>query len=101
MIKVVFVSIIVCLLILQSANSIMPTLKKIFISDCVVDLTGGEDQLPSPMEEDTSGEDDETFKLIPQHTHQVSGNASGKLTYTNHFSTSFHFLEIISPPPQV
>jgi hypothetical protein len=101
MVKVVFVSLITCLLILQSANSIVPALKKIFVPGCKVDFTEGEDPFSSPIEEDTSGEDDETFKLIPQHTPQVSGRSSSKPTYTNHFSTSFHFLEIISPPPQV
>ena len=92
-----------CLLILVSANSITTSLKKTFATECVADLADeAEDQpVPAPLEEDTTGEDDETSKLVPHHAQHPSGALAGKLHHANHFLTSFHFLEIISPPPQV
>lgn len=92
-----------CLLILISANTITTSLKKTFAKECVAGMADeAEDQpVPSPVEEDTTGEDDETSKLVSHHVHYSSGALASKLHQTNHFLTSFHFLEIISPPPQV
>lgn len=104
MAKVIFAYVaIFCLLILVSANTITTSLKKTFATACVADLADEEaDQpVPVPLEEDTTGEDDETSKLIPQHAQHPSRVLSGKLHHANHFLTSFHYLEIISPPPQV
>lgn len=104
MAKIVFSYVaIFCLLILVSANTITTSLKKTFASECVADLGDeAEDQpVPTPVEEDTTGEDDETSKLVPQHTQHPSAALAGNLHHANHFLTSFHFLEIISPPPQV
>lgn len=104
MAKIIFSYVaIFCLLILVSANTITTSLKKTFATECVADLAvETEDQpVPSPVEEDTAGEDDETSKLVPHHAHHSSEVLSGKLHHTNYFLTSFHFLEIISPPPQV
>ena len=104
MVKIIFSYVaIFCLLILVSANTITITLKNTFATACAADLADDvEDQsVPSPVEEDTTSEDDETSKLVPHYAHHPSGVLSGKLLETNYFLTSFHFLEIISPPPQV
>jgi len=55
---------------------------------------------PSPVEEDTSGTDDETLKLISLYTVYTAARSTASMISSNHFLTSFHFLEIISPPPQ-
>ena len=92
-----------CLLILVSANTITTSLKKSNANECAASLADdSEDQpVPSPVEEDTTGEDDETSKLVPHNANYTSARYLKKLDHTNHFLTSFHFLEIISPPPQV
>ncbi|MCW5912722.1 MAG: hypothetical protein KIT62_16755 [Cyclobacteriaceae bacterium] len=101
MTKIVFSYVaIFCLLILVSANTITTSLKRTNATECADLAEEAEDQqVPSPVEEDTS-EDDENSKLIPHHTHGAACAWSGKLTRVGHFLTSFHFLEIISPPPQ-
>lgn len=104
MAKIIFSYVaIFCLLILVSANTITTSLKKTFAKECVADQADEtEDQpVPTPVEEDTTGEDDETTKLVPHYAHHPTETLSGKLHQTNRFLTSFHFLEIISPPPQV
>jgi len=104
MAKVIFSYVaIFCLLILVSANTITTALKKTYTTECASGLADEAEELPvpSPVEEDTTGEDDETSKLVPHHAHYASGRYFKKLDHANHFLTSFHFLEIISPPPQV
>ncbi len=104
MAKIVFCYVaIFCLLILVSANTIATSIKKINATECPTDLADeGEDlPVPSPVEEDTTGEDDETSKLAPHHIHYSSLAVTTKLNTSSHFLTGFHFLEIISPPPQV
>lgn len=102
MAKIVFSYVaIFCLLILVSANTITTSIKKANAIECA-DLAEETEtqQIPSPVEEDIS-EDDETSKLIPNHTYNAANINSGKLSLSGHFLTSFQFLEIISPPPQV
>lgn len=55
---------------------------------------------PSPVEEDTSGLDDETSKLISLYTVYTVTRSTANIISSSHFFASFHFLEIISPPPQ-
>jgi len=55
---------------------------------------------PSPVEEDTSGLDDETSKLISLYTVYTVTRSTANIISSSHFFVSFHFLEIISPPPQ-
>lgn len=93
-----------CLLVLISANAINISLKKRNLTtDCVADLADEpEDKpVPLPLEEDTTGEDDESSRLVSQQPPPLIAPLSGKLHYANYFLTSFHYLEIISPPPQV
>jgi hypothetical protein len=104
MAKIIFSYVaIFCLLFLVSANIITTSLKKATATECACDLTDETDEqpVPSPVEEDTTGEDDETSKLVPHDVRHTSWALSGKLHHSNQFLTSFHFLEIISPPPQV
>jgi len=105
MIKITFCYVsIFCLLILISANTITTTVGNGSVSSIVPDTNGeGEPQdttNPSPIEEDTSGHDDETSKIAPLYQINTSEPSTQNLTFSNHFLTSFHFLEIISPPPQ-
>jgi hypothetical protein len=103
MAKVIFSFVAIsCLLILISANTIT-SMQKTFAKECAASPADeAEDQtVPSPVEEDTTGEDDETSKLASHQVHYPSQILAGTLQNENHFRTSFHFLEIISPPPQV
>jgi len=99
MAKIVFSYVaIFCLLILVSANTITTSLKKTTTTECADLGDDSEDiPVPSPVEEDNTGED---IKLGPQQTHLAVNRSSSKLIFSNCFLTSFHFLEIISPPPQ-
>lgn len=93
-----------CLLILISANTITTTVENGALSSILVDINeDGETEdttNPSPLEEDTSGHDDETSKLASLYQINSSEPSAQNLIFSNHFLTSFHFLEIISPPPQ-
>jgi hypothetical protein len=105
MIKIAFCYVsIFCLLILISANAITTTVENRSVNTILVDLNEeGETQdttNPSPLEEDTSGHDDETSKIASLYHINISEPSSQNLIFSNHFLTSFHFLEIISPPPQ-
>lgn len=93
-----------CLLILISANTITTSVVNGSVSSILIDINeDGETQdttNPSPLEEDTSGHDDETSKLVSLYQINSSAPFAQNLFFSNHFLTSFHFLEIISPPPQ-
>ena len=105
MIKVVlsYVSIF-CLLILVSANTITTSLEKKVANTISIDWSeegsAEEETTPTPIEEDTSGQDDETSKLVSLYRINTTIRASQNRIFSSHFLTSFHFLEIISPPPQ-
>lgn len=89
-----------CLLILVSANSITTSLKQSKIANSGMCEEEIEDiPVPAPVEEDTN-EDDGPTKLIFHSMVFHSFAATRKAVATNYFLTSFHFLEIISPPPQ-
>ncbi|HNT50637.1 MAG TPA: hypothetical protein PLM56_03905 [Cyclobacteriaceae bacterium] len=101
MVKIVFSYVaIFCLLILVSANTITTSIKKANAIECA-DLAEETEtqQVPSPVEEDIS-EDDENSKLLSGHANTAGNINSQKLSLAGHFLTDFHFLEIISPPPQ-
>jgi hypothetical protein len=105
MIKIAFCYVsIFCLLILISANAITTSVENRSVNSILVDLNEeGKTQdttNPSPLEEDTSGHDDETSKLVSLYPINSSEPSTEDLIFSNHFLTSFHFLEIISPPPQ-
>lgn len=93
-----------CLLILISANTITTSVETGPVSSILLDIDSegdAEDPTnPSPLEEDTNGHDDETSKLVSLYQIASSEPSTQNLIFANHFLTSFHFLEIISPPPQ-
>jgi len=94
-----------CLLILVSANTITTSLEKKQCSMSMIDWSeegDTEEQTnPTPIEEDTSGQDDDTSKLVSLYLSNLSKHSVESLIFSSCFLTSFHFLEIISPPPQV
>lgn len=90
-----------CLLLLASANTITTSIKKEASKEICTDAERGNDQpVPSPSEEDTAEEDDDTSKLFSLYQVYSYANCERDLILGSHFLTSFHFLEIISPPPQ-
>jgi hypothetical protein len=95
---------IACLLILVMANTITTSLQTKAVTTNLIDWNddGEPDKLanPSPVEEDTSGLDDETSKLISLYTVYTVTRSTANIISSSHFFASFHFLEIISPPPQ-
>ncbi|MBX2895397.1 MAG: hypothetical protein KF763_08135 [Cyclobacteriaceae bacterium] len=102
MAKIVFCYVaLLSLLIPMSANAFAFSYKKKNTTACVPDFADeADEQTPIPAEEDTSEEDDDPVKLISHrviHTHQKNICRQG---HASQFLTSFHFLEIISPPPQ-
>lgn len=102
--KIVFAYVgIFCLLVLVSANTISVTLKQMYPSAKLANASDSAEErhVPSPVEEDpTLEEDEETSKLVPHITAASYFYDAGASEYITHFLTSFHFLEIISPPPQ-
>lgn len=90
-----------CLLLLASANTITTSIKKESGKEICTDTERGDDQtVPSPAEEDTAEEDDDTSKLFSLYQVNSNMDKERNLILGDHFLTSFHFLEIISPPPQ-
>ncbi|MBX2913850.1 MAG: hypothetical protein KF856_01130 [Cyclobacteriaceae bacterium] len=87
---------------LASANLVTSLTNKKISTECIPDFADETDEqpVPAPAEEDTSGEDDDLVKLILQRIPQAFQNAQQPVVFASQFLTSFHFLEIISPPPQ-
>lgn len=105
MVKIVLTYVsIACLLILVMANTITTSIQTKVATTNLIDWNedGEPDKQanPSPVEEDTSGLDDETSKLISLYCVYSAARSTAGIISSNHFLTSFHFLEIISPPPQ-
>jgi hypothetical protein len=105
MVKIVLTYVsIACLLILVMANTITTSIQTKVVTTNLVDWNEDSERdkqaNPSPVEEDTSGLDDETSKLISLYTVYSAARSTTGMISSNHFLTSFHFLEIISPPPQ-
>lgn len=91
-----------CLLLLVSANAITTSIKKEASKEVCAEVESSADQsAPSPAEEDTAEEDDDTSKLFSLYQVNSYANCERDLILGGHFLTRFHFLEIISPPPQV
>lgn len=90
-----------CLLLLVSANAITTTIGDQEAYACQTSADGDSDQpsVPSPVEEDVS-EDDEASKLQSGYSYYTFQFSFLNQFLENHFLTSFHYLEIISPPPQ-
>lgn len=90
-----------CLLLLVSANAITTSVGSNSTYTCQANADGDSDQtpVPSPVEEDIS-EDDETSKLQSGYSYKAFRFHFLNPFFTDHFLTSFHYLEIISPPPQ-
>ena len=93
-----------CLLILVMANTITTSIQTKAVTTNLIDWNedGEPDKQtnPSPVEEDNSGLDDETSKLISLYSVYTATRSTTSIIFSNNFLTSFHFLEIISPPPQ-
>ncbi|HRG78491.1 MAG TPA: hypothetical protein PL167_02730 [Cyclobacteriaceae bacterium] len=92
-----------CLLILVMANTITTSIKTKTVATNLIDWNEEETDKqtnPPPAEEDNSGLDDETSKLTSLYTLFTVSKSTRSIIFSNHFLTSFHFLEIISPPPQ-
>lgn len=90
---------ILCLLILVSANTITTSIKQNMAQSGMSTEEIEDIPVPAPVEEDTN-EDDEPTKLFFHSLIFHNLVASQKGLATDQFLTSFHFLEIISPPPQ-
>lgn len=93
---------ILCLLMLVSANIITTSWETVSGEDYIANPADqNEDQsAPSPLEEDTTEEDDETSKAPSFQGYHGLKVFTGKLRQGNQFLTGFHFLEIVSPPPR-
>lgn len=92
-----------CLLILVMATTITTSIKTKTVATNLIDWNEEETDkqtTPPPVEEDNSGPDDEASKLISLYTLFTASKSTRSIIFSNHFLTSFHFLEIISPPPQ-
>jgi hypothetical protein len=103
MAKIVFCYVaLLSLLIPMSANAFACSYKKKNTTACVPDFADEADEqpVPTPAEEDTSEEDDDPVKLISHRVIQTHQKIMCRQVHAIQFLTSFHFLEIISPPPQ-
>lgn len=92
---------ILCLLLLVSANAITSTIGDQNQCSCQTGADRDSDQpsVPSPVEEDVS-EDDETSKLQSEYFDYAFQFIFLNQFFADYFLPSFHYGEIISPPPQ-
>lgn len=91
-----------CLLFLLTANTIATVIQA--ETGIVVawnedgECTGKSNSFP--VEEDSNETDDENSKLVFPYAWSIGLRSSSSIVYPAQLFTSFHFLEIISPPPQ-
>jgi hypothetical protein len=104
MVKIVSTYIsIFCVLLVVMANTITTSIQTKTVTTNLIDWSEEETDkqtTPSPVEEDPNELDDETSKLISLYTLYTAARSTRSIISSNNFLTSFHFLEIISPPPQ-
>jgi hypothetical protein len=93
---------IMCLLFLITANTIATAIQAetgiVVVWNEEGECNGQNNSLP--VEEDPNETDDENSKLIFPYLWSIGSRPSSSNVYPAQLLTSFHFLEIISPPPQ-